>query len=186
MCRSVEIWGGKSHKIFIFYLIYGAKWSKVVITIFIVRRGITTYMLMGRYQNSIDAKNRVIIPAKFRRELNDSCVITKGLDNCLVIYTDRAWQRINDDIDKLPRTSDLARRYERFVLQFANDVPIDGQGRVLIPAELKDMVGIRKDLITIGLRDHIEIWAKEVYDNAPDGKLLTADNFNDLSEKYNI
>ena len=143
-------------------------------------------MLMGRCQNSIDAKNRVIIPAKFRREFGDNCVLTKGLDNCLIIYTDKAWQRINDDIDTLPRTSDLARRYERFVLQNANDIPIDGQGRIVVPAELKDLVGITKDLVTIGLRDHIEIWAKEVYDAAPEGRLLSADDFSGLSEKYNI
>ena len=143
-------------------------------------------MLMGRYQNSIDAKNRVIIPAKYRREFGESCVLTKGLDNCLIIYTDKAWQRINDDIDKLPRTSDLARRYERFVLQNANDTPIDKQSRIVIPAELKEMVGISKDLVTIGLRDHIEIWAKEVYDNAPNGNLLKAEDFDELGEKYNI
>ncbi len=143
-------------------------------------------MLIGSYQNSIDAKNRVIIPAKFREELGERCYLTRGLDNCLVIYPEKVFAEMADRLASLPRTSVEARKLNRFLFMEAEELMPDSQGRVVLSADFRAKVGIRKDLVTIGVRDHVEIWAKEVFDSSEEGGLITAEDFARFSEKYNV
>jgi len=143
-------------------------------------------MLLGRYDNSIDAKNRMIIPAKFRDDLGYKAILTKGLDNCLVLYPLSTWEKQAEHISSLPESDPMARAYKRFFYANACDCDIDKQGRILIPSGLKAACGFEKELITIGSLDRIEIWAKEEYENSENGGKLSAEDFAGFSEKYQV
>ncbi|HHY79837.1 MULTISPECIES: division/cell wall cluster transcriptional repressor MraZ [Thermoanaerobacter] len=121
-------------------------------------------MLMGQYEHTIDAKGRVIIPAKFREELGDRFVLTKGLDNCLFVYSLDEWKNIEAKLKTLPLTKKDARAFTRFFLAGAVECEIDKQGRILIPANLREHAKIEKDVIFIGVSTRVEIWSKEVWE----------------------
>ncbi|ABY93290.1 MULTISPECIES: division/cell wall cluster transcriptional repressor MraZ [unclassified Thermoanaerobacter] len=121
-------------------------------------------MLMGQYEHTIDAKGRVIIPAKFREELGEKFVLTKGLDNCLFVYSLEEWKNIEAKLKTLPLTKKDARAFTRFFLAGAVECEIDKQGRILIPANLREHAKIEKDVIFIGVSTRVEIWSKEVWE----------------------
>ena len=125
-------------------------------------------MFMGKYYNSIDAKNRMIVPSKHRDQLGGRCILTKGMDNCLYIYPLGEWEKVVERVSALPQTDINVRKYIRDVFANAEECEIDKQGRILIPAELKKRVFIDKELVTMGAMSRIEIWSKEVWEN-PDG-----------------
>ena len=150
------------------------------------RSEVSTAMLTGSYENSIDAKNRLIIPAKFRDDLGPQFIVTKGMDSCLAIYPMKTWEAQQAEIAKLPRSNARVRAYLRFTNQDAEVCDIDKQGRTVIPKKLKDFAGIDREVITIGMNDMIEIWAKEVYESDPNAGMLTADILDEISEKYNV
>jgi MraZ protein len=143
-------------------------------------------MLMGIYQNQIDAKNRVIVPAKFRDELGMQCVLTRGLDECLVLYPMSTWQEQQKQLASLPRSDARVRAFLRYTYANARDVEIDKQGRILFPADLREFAHIEKELVTIGMIDRVEIWAKDVYDNSENGGKLTAEDLERFSEEYRV
>ena len=143
-------------------------------------------LLMGVFQNSIDAKNRVIIPAKFRDDRGPRCVLTRGLDNCLVIYPMHSWEEQQKKLAELPRSDEKARAFLRYIYMNAVDCDIDKQGRTVIPQFLREFAGVNKELVTIGMLDRIEIWAKEVYDNDANGGLLTPQDLNDIAQTYRV
>lgn len=118
-------------------------------------------MFMGEYAHSIDKKGRMIIPAKFREELGMKVIITRGLDGCLNAYTKEQWDRIYDQLLKLPSTKKDARMFVRMMTSKAAECEIDNQGRVLLPAGLIALAGIQKECMIIGAANHIEIWSKE-------------------------
>ncbi|HOQ16551.1 MAG TPA: division/cell wall cluster transcriptional repressor MraZ [Defluviitaleaceae bacterium] len=121
-------------------------------------------MFMGEYQHSIDNKGRLIIPAKFREELGDTFVITKGLDNCLFVYPNSEWKIFEEKLKTLPITNANARKFVRFFLAGAVECNVDKQGRILIPNNLRNYSGIDKDVILIGVTNRVEIWSKENWD----------------------
>ncbi|MGI1691172.1 division/cell wall cluster transcriptional repressor MraZ [Thermoanaerobacter uzonensis] len=121
-------------------------------------------MLMGQYEHTIDAKGRVIIPAKFREELGERFVLTKGLDNCLFVYSLEEWKNIEAKLKTLPLTKKDARAFTRFFLAGAVECEIDKQGRILIPGNLREHAKIEKDVIFIGVSTRVEIWSKEVWE----------------------
>ena len=138
-------------------------------------------MLMGRYYNSIDAKNRVIIPAKFREVLKGPCVIAKGLDDCMEVYPQSVWEAEVAVLRNLPKSDPIARKYRRARLSNLEPCEMGKQGRIVVPAWLLETVHASRALITIGMDDHIEIWAKEVLE------AQMADNdFDDFSDKYPV
>ena len=122
-------------------------------------------MFMGKYYNSIDAKNRMIVPSKHRDQLGGRCILTKGMDNCLYIYPLGEWEKVVEKVSALPQTDKNVRKYIRDVFANAEECEIDKQGRILIPAELKKRVFIDKELVTMGAMSRIEIWSKEVWEN---------------------
>lgn len=124
-------------------------------------------MFMGTSYNSIDEKNRVIVPAKLRAGLGKSCVVTRGLDLCLYIYTLEDWEKQTEKISKLPESDPKVRAFIRHFCGNAQECEFDKQGRINIPQELKNYAGIEKELVTMGAMSKIEIWAKEVWE-APD------------------
>ncbi|MBR3785287.1 MAG: division/cell wall cluster transcriptional repressor MraZ [Firmicutes bacterium] len=122
-------------------------------------------MFMGKYNNSIDAKNRMIVPSKHRDQLGGRCILTKGMDNCLYIYPLGEWEKVVEKVSALPQTDVNVRKYIRDVFANAEECEIDKQGRILIPAELKKRVFIDKELVTMGAMSRIEIWSKEVWED---------------------
>lgn len=122
-------------------------------------------MFMGEYNHTIDIKNRLIVPSKFREALGEEFVITKGLDGCLFVYEHTEWTAFEEKLKSLPLTNKDARTFVRFFLAGAASVEVDKQGRVLIPAVLKEFAGINKDVVLIGVASRIEIWSKERWDD---------------------
>jgi MraZ protein len=122
-------------------------------------------MFIGEYQHAVDNKNRMIIPSKFRDSLGEGFVLTKGLDGCLYAYTMEEWKVLEEKLKKLPLTSKDARAFVRFFFSGANEIDIDKQGRALIPQNLMEYAGIKKEIISIGVSTRIEIWGKEKWED---------------------
>lgn len=121
-------------------------------------------MFMGEYLHSIDNKGRLILPAKFRDELGDTFIATKGLDNCLFVYTRTEWAILEEKLKKLPLAKPEARAFVRFFFSGAAELDCDKQGRVLLPANLREHAGLEKDVVVIGVSTRIEVWDKTAWE----------------------
>jgi MraZ protein len=115
-------------------------------------------MLIGEYTYTIDQKKRVAIPSKMRVELGKKAVLTRGLDNCLVLYPLREWQNLSQKLASLPAGQANARGFTRVVLSGAIEVGLDKLGRILIPDHLKKYAFFKKNVVVIGVSNRIEIW----------------------------
>ncbi len=115
-------------------------------------------MFIGEYSYSIDEKKRLAIPAKFRQALGKKAVLTRGLDNCLVIYPLKEWQKLAQKLESLPAGQVDARGFIRIMLSGAVDIVLDKLGRVLVSDSLKKYAFLKKNVIIIGLSNRIEIW----------------------------
>jgi len=118
-------------------------------------------MLIGQYEHTIDNKKRLALPAKFRGELGDKVIITKGVENCLVIYTEKEWQIFSEKLGNLPISQTGARSFARIILAGAMEVTLDKLGRILIPDYLKEYAGFKKDVTVCGLSNRLEAWDTE-------------------------
>ena len=143
-------------------------------------------MFMCKYQNSIDAKNRMIVPSKYREELGYKCVLTKGIDKCLYIYPMSEWERFMTKLSALPSSDMNARAFVRHFYANAVECEVDRQGRLTIPQELRDYAGIDKELVTIGILDKIEIWSRAEWENAEDGPQLAPEDIAQKMAEYGI
>ncbi len=150
--------------------ISGTKWWKVV-------ESEITCMFMGEYNHTIDAKGRLIVPAKFREELGEAFVITNGNDGCLNIYTNEAWETFLGKLQLLPNKEDKRKIVRKFVAQ-ANTVELDKQGRILVPSALREHAGLEKDVVLAGAIDKIEVWDKSRWDLESD-----IDDIDDIAER---
>lgn len=119
------------------------------------------HMFMGEYNHTIDAKGRLIIPSKFREALGDEFVVTKGMDGCLFVFDNSEWRAFEEKLRSLPMIDKEARQFTRFFLAGAASVEVDKQGRVLLPAVLREFADITKDAVLIGVGSRIEIWSKD-------------------------
>lgn len=115
-------------------------------------------MFTGEYRHSIDAKGRVAVPARFRAELAIGAHVSRWLDNCLAIFPNQAWQQLAGRVGEQRYADAGARAFSRFLFSGAFDVELDGQGRVVLPASLRDFAGLKGDAVVVGALDHIEIW----------------------------
>lgn len=115
-------------------------------------------MFIGEYNFSVDSKGRIAIPAKFRRALGNEFVVTKGLDECLSVYTKTEWTKLAVKVSSLPISQANSRAFSRFMLGGATDVSFDGQGRIILPDYLRAYAGIGKKVIIAGLYNRLEIW----------------------------
>lgn len=121
-------------------------------------------MFIGEYQHTIDEKGRLAIPVKFRKDLSKGAVITRGLDNCLFLYTIEEWKNLADKLSKLPIGQANTRAFSRLMLAGAMDVEPDKQGRIIIPDYLRKFGSISKKVILAGLYNRIEIWDEEEWE----------------------
>lgn len=117
-------------------------------------------MFMGEYQHNIDPKGRLFMPARFREGLGDSFVVTKGLDGCLFVYPRPEWDALEQKLKSLPFTKGDARAFVRFFFSGAAICEVDKQGRILIPANLREFARLEKDVVVIGISSRVEIWSK--------------------------
>ncbi|AKN33978.1 cell division protein MraZ [Clostridium carboxidivorans P7] len=118
-------------------------------------------MFIGEYEHALDNKNRIIIPSKFREELGSKFILTKGLDGCLYAYPLDEWSVLENKLRKLPLTNKNARAFVRFFFSGANEMELDKQGRTLIPQSLLEYGEIKKEIVSIGVSNRLEIWSKE-------------------------
>ena len=118
-------------------------------------------MLMGEFNNNIDEKSRLVIPSKLRQEIGNDIILTRGLENCLFIYSKQNFDNITSQLNQLPFTKKDARNFSRFFLSGASLTTYDKQGRILIPAPLIKYANIKKECIIIGVGNRIEIWSKD-------------------------
>lgn len=141
-------------------------------------------MFIGEYQHNLDAKGRIIVPSKFRDELHTTFILARGLDDCLAIYSLNQWEKMFEEINKLPTTKRDARKYVRMITSTATECSLDNQGRIQIPTFLSSPVNITKECIVIGANDHIEIWDKNTWDayynEASDSFEEVAENLSEL------
>ena len=123
-------------------------------------------MFMGEFNHTIDTKGRLIVPSKFRELLGDEFVVTKGLDGCLFVYPADEWKIIEDKFREVSQFSKEARKFARFFFAGAASCEVDKQGRVLLPAVLREFAGLEKEVVLAGVLNHIEIWSKDRWENA--------------------
>lgn len=131
-------------------------------------------MFMSEYNHTVDAKGRLIIPSKFREILGEEFVISKGMDGCLFVYANEDWKAFEQKLTSLPLINKEARQFARFFLAGAAQVEVDKQGRILLPANLREFAGLDKDVVLVGVGSRIEIWSKEKWDNAVDDENMDA------------
>ncbi len=122
-------------------------------------------MLLGEYNHSLDVKGRVSVPSKFREDLGEKFIVTKGLDNCLFAYSKQEWVTFETKLKSLPLTNTNARNFVRFFFSGATECEIDKQGRINIPQNLRDYAGITKDVTIVGVSTRAEIWDREKWAN---------------------
>jgi len=126
-------------------------------------------MFIGEYNHNLDDKGRLAVPAKFRALLKGGAVVTKGLDNCLFLYTKKEWQELAAKLAKLPISQANTRAFARLMLAGAMDVDFDNQGRIMLPEYLRKFAGLKKNLIVAGLYDRLEIWDEAAWNKYKKG-----------------
>lgn len=140
-------------------------------------------MFIGEYAHTIDAKGRVIMPAKFREELGISFIVTKGLDGCLFVYSKSEWAALEEKLKTLPFTSKDARSFNRFFFAGAIECEVDKQGRILVSQNLREYASLTKDVVIIGVSTRIEIWDKDKWENYCDDSETSPD---EIAEKMSL
>ena len=122
-------------------------------------------MFIGEYNHNLDDKGRIAIPAKFRAILKKGAVVTKGLDNCLFLYSKEQFETIAKKFAALPISQAKARAFSRHMLAGAMDVEFDNQGRITLPEYLRDFSGLKKKVVVAGLYNHLEIWDENTWNS---------------------
>jgi len=161
--KEIGVWGRKGTR----------KWWKVEES---GARG----MLMGEFHHTVDGKGRLILPSRFRELLGDGCVITRGLEKCLFVYTNEQWATVQERLQSLAFTNKTNRAFIRFFLSGAIECQLDRQGRVLLPQNLRDYAQLDRDAAIIGVLDRLEIWDRSTWETYRDN---TDDDFENLAEE---
>ena len=120
-------------------------------------------MFMGEFHHNIDDKARIVMPSKFREELGDTFVITRGLEGCLFVYSKDEWKALVEKLKRLPFTKKDARAFLRFFLSGAQECTFDKQGRIAIPMPLVNHADLKKECVVIGVNDRLEVWDSNTY-----------------------
>ena len=132
-------------------------------------------MLIGEYEHSLDAKGRLIMPAKLRTDMGEKFIITKGLDGCLFVFSQIEWSNFESKLKELPLTNKNARDFVRFFLSGATECEIDKQGRFLLVNTLREYAEITKEVIIIGVGTRLEIWNKDKWKKYNSNENISAD-----------
>lgn len=133
-------------------------------------------MFSGEYDHQIDEKGRMMMPAKFREQLGEEFVITRGFDHCLWVYPLNEWAKIESEFEKMPPNKD-SRRLQRLFFASAEHISSDKSGRIVLPAKLREAAGLKKEIVTVGVLRKLEIWDKELWEENAE-----FDDMEDLAE----
>ncbi len=130
------------------------------------------YMLIGEYIHTIDEKNRMSLPSKFRKELGKKIIITPGLEQCLFIFTEKEWKKVSRKLSgsesELSFLKADQRSFNRYMFGRAAEVEVDSIGRILIPEFLKDRIGLKNTATIIGVEDRVEVWNEKAWNEQKD------------------
>ena len=137
-------------------------------------------MFIGEYHHTIDEKGRIIIPAKFRDGLGKYFIVTRGIENCLFVYSIDSWNKICDKLNSLPFTKKDARQFVRFFMSGATEVELDKQGRINIASPLIKYSELKKECVIIGVGERIEIWGVEKWE---DFTKENEESFSEIADK---
>ena len=133
-------------------------------------------MLIGEFHHNLDEKNRLMIPAKTLRELEDEVIITRGFEKCLLVYPVKKWETVINKFEELSITKSDTRKFMRILLSGATSCKFDAHARICIPGVLKSYAGLKKEAVILGLDDHLEIW------NESDYAKFLEDNLDDFAK----
>lgn len=137
-------------------------------------------MFIGEYYYTVDPKGRIAIPSKLRKVLSGGGVITKGLDNCLFIFSIKDWEQMAEKIKGLPLSQSNSRAFSRLMLAGAMDIKLDSQGRILVPDYLRRYVGLKKKIVLAGVYNRLEVWDEKEWEKY---KKRTEKESGDIAEK---
>ena len=132
-------------------------------------------MLIGEYTHSIDDKNRISLPAKFRTEMGKKIVVTPGLDQCLFVFTLKEWKIIEEKLNHSSLLQADNRSFNRFMFAGAVEAEVDSIGRILIPDFLRDRANLKNKVVVIGVSSRVEIWNEKTWTEYKKGVEKTAD-----------
>ncbi len=136
-------------------------------------------MFIGEYHHSIDEKNRLAVPTKFRLDLSKGAVVTRGIDSCLFLYTKKEWEKLAIKLADMPISKSKTRAFARLMLAGAMDVNLDKQGRVVIPDYLRRYASVKKKAVVAGLYNRLEIWDENKWEEYKD---KSESNSEDIAE----
>lgn len=137
-------------------------------------------MFIGEYSHNLDEKGRLAVPKKFRADLSKGAFVTKGLDNCLFLYTPEEWQKLAEKLASLPFAKSNSRAFSRSMLAGAMDVSLDKQGRIMLPEYLRSFAGLNKNIIVAGLYNRLELWDQKKWEEY---KKKTEGESNEIAEQ---
>ena len=136
-------------------------------------------MFMGEYHHNIDDKGRLIIPSKFRDDLGDKFIVTRGIEECLFVYSLSEWNNIIEKLKTLPFTNKSARTFMRMFLSGATECELDKNGRINIAMPLTSYASLNKECVIIGVNDRLEIWSEDKFNNFFNENI---ENFSEIAE----
>jgi len=140
-------------------------------------------LFYGEFQHTVDPKGRVIVPSTFREELGEKFILTKGLDDCLFVYSKTEWSNLEAKLKTLPLSNKDARAFVRFFFSGATECEVDKQGRILIPQNLRSYAGLEKDIYIIGVSTRVEVWDKARWETYNGDESLNPDS---IAEKMSM
>ena len=136
-------------------------------------------MFMGEFHHNVDEKGRLIIPSKFRNELGNKFIVTRGIEKCLFVYSMDEWNSIVSKLKELPFTRKDARTFMRMFLSGATECELDNNGRINIPSPLTNYASLEKECVVIGVNERLEIWSNEKYEDFFNSNI---EKFSDVAE----
>lgn len=138
------------------------------------------WLFIGEFHHNLDAKSRLIVPAKFRQDLGSNFVMTRGLEGCLFVFPQEEWKVIADKMAALPLMKKDARQFARMFLSGATEVDVDKSGRFVIPQVLSEFASLEKECVVIGVQNRLEVWSKEKWNAFLSGAL---DEYEEIAEQ---
>jgi MraZ protein len=132
--------------------------------------------LLGTHSYSLDPKGRVSLPAKFREAFDEGLWLTVGQDRCLYCFPRAEWERRSNEVDAFALSDKDGRAFSRLFFSSADEVKLDGQGRVTIPQRLRETVGIKKEVVVLGVRERMEIWDRGEFERYRDAHVAAYEN----------
>jgi MraZ protein len=137
-------------------------------------------MFIGEYRHTFDAKNRISLPAKFRKELGVSVIVTRGLDGCLYVFPKASWKKEAERFSMHSSGNAAGRGFARFMLSGASEAEVDSAGRILVPDYLKSFAKLSVKSVIAGVSNRVEVWDEQVWEAYT--KNIERDS-NELAEK---